>query len=466
MNEKKPDKNSIGVLSWIINVILLSAFWPAGVTLLLMRLAGNDVISKLLMRLFTKAEERRNTASDHFAHFTPESRSSSQSRAAQQGYAQTQETQQQAWQAQQAQQQAQAQQQQAQQQAWQQQHRAQQAQQQAWQTQQQQAWQAQQRQQQAWAQPHQQQAPQAKPETNQVPENKKDPVARIGKGRTVLIIFGWLLLALGVLTMFEPLSAGALWRVLESLAVALGGGGMLYAAWKKNRKEQDYQNCVKIVGDKTNIDLDSLAAALGRKQKDVEKDLDDMVDRGYFGEAAYIDKARDVLIIDPAKAEVQLKKAADLSPEGKDQYQLLLMELDRCIQRIRDPGMQQKAMKIRGLSASIFAAVREEPAKRPKIGTFLNYYFPQTLKLLNSYGDIENKDYQGENLVKTRERIEGAADLLIDAYQRQLDALYLSTSMDVDSDIDVLETMLRRDGLSNSAFSALGEEEGQQQGGL
>ena len=174
-----------------------------------------------------------------------------------------------------------------------------------------------------------------------------------------------------------------------------------------------------------------------------------------------------MLIIDPVKAEVQLQKAAEASPEGKDQYQLLLMELDRSVQRIREPGMQQKALKIRGLTSSIFAAVREDPKKRPKIGTFLNYYFPQTLKLLNSYGDIESKEYQGENLSKTRDRIEGAADLLIDAYQRQLDALYLSTSMDVDSDIDVLETMLKRDGLAGSAFSALGEDaQGQQQGGV
>ena len=43
MKEKKPDKNNIGVLSWIINVILLSAFWPAGVILLIMRLSGNVV---------------------------------------------------------------------------------------------------------------------------------------------------------------------------------------------------------------------------------------------------------------------------------------------------------------------------------------------------------------------------------------------------------------------------------------
>lgn len=415
MKEKKPDKNNIGVLSWIINVILLSAFWPAGVILLIMRLGGNDVISKLLIQLFSKVEEHREESA-RYDPLMPQANSSSRSRAARQGVRGEQPAQQQ------------------------------------------------------HAQEGYAQAAQSKQNAGKPVETKKpakDTVARIGKGRTLLIIFGWLLLAAGVLTVFEPLGSGALWRVLESVAIALGGGGMLFASWKKGRKEQDYQNCVKVVGDKASIDLNSLAAAVGRKPKDLEKDLDDMVDRGYFGDAAYFDKSRDVLIIDPAKAEVQLKKAAEVSPEGKDQYQLLLMELDRSVQRIREPGMQQKALKIRGLTSSIFAAVREDPAKRPKIGTFLNYYFPQTLKLLNSYGDIESKEYQGENLSKTRERIDGAADLLIDAYQRQLDALYLSTSLDVDSDIDVLETMLKRDGLAGSAFSALGEEsQDRPQGGV
>lgn len=415
MKEKKPDKNNIGVLSWIINVILLSAFWPAGVILLIMRLSGNDVISKLLMQLFSKVEEHREDTT-RFDPLMPQANSSSKSRAARQGI-----------------------------------HTEQQA----------QPFHPQQE------HPQAQQSAQGAGKQDEPEKKPKDPVERIGKGRTLLIIFGWLLLAAGVLTIFEPLSRGALWRVLESAAIALGGGGMLFASWKKGRKEQDYQNCVKVVGDKASIDLNSLAAAVGRKPKDLEKDLDDMVDRGYFGEAAYFDKSRDVLIIDPAKAEVQLQKAAEASPDGKDQYQLLLMELDRSVQRIREPGMQQKALKIRGLTSSIFAAVREDPKKRSKIGTFLNYYFPQTLKLLNSYGDIESKEYQGENLSKTRERIEGAADLLIDAYQRQLDALYLSTSMDVDSDIDVLETMLKRDGLAGSEFSALGEDaQGQQQGGV
>ena len=142
------------------------------------------------------------------------------------------------------------------------------------------------------------------------------------------------------------------------------------------------------------------------------------------------------------------------------------MELDRSIQRIRDPEMQQKALRLRGLVSSIFDAVREDPSKRSRIGTFLNYYFPQTLKLMNNYADFETKEFQGENISKARERIEGATDLLISAYQKQLDSLYLSTTMDVDSDVDVLETMLKRDGLTGGDFTGLGEQGGQQQGGV
>ena len=445
MKDKKPDKNSIGVLSWIITVILLSTFWPAGVILLVMRLSGNDVLSKLLYSLFLKADVKRSEMQRPFQQQTQQpprrsqqqtyqqsspymaqSHSSSQSRAARYGQEGQYQTGEGENGGQAAPRTGYAPPQSAQPQTpfWQQ--------------------------------------PAAQPED----QEKRDGVDRISKGRVLLIVFGWLLVAAGALTMFELLSNGALWRAIGSLAIALGGGGMLFASWKKKRKELDYQNCIKIVGDRASIDLRSLSAALGRKAKDVEKDLSDMVERGYFGEAAYFDRSRNVLIIDPGEAEDELQKAAAASPEGKDQYQLLLMELDRSIQRIRDPEMQQKALRLRGLVSSIFDAVREDPSKRSRIGTFLNYYFPQTLKLMNNYADFETKEFQGENISKARERIEGATDLLISAYQKQLDSLYLSTTMDVDSDVDVLETMLKRDGLTGGDFTGLGEQGGQQQGGV
>ncbi len=39
-------------------------------------------------------------------------------------------------------------------------------------------------------------------------------------------------------------------------------------------------------------------------------------------------------------------------------------------------------------------------------------------------------------------------DKIVEGFERQLDQLYQNDAMDVDSDIRVMETMLRRDGAS------------------
>ena len=63
-------------------------------------------------------------------------------------------------------------------------------------------------------------------------------------------------------------------------------------------------------------------------------------------------------------------------------------------------------------------------------------------------------------LSQTKGRIEATMDTIISAYRKQLDNLYLTDTMDVDTDIDVLETMLKRDGLSASDFEQIAQEEG------
>ncbi len=80
------------------------------------------------------------------------------------------------------------------------------------------------------------------------------------------------------------------------------------------------------------------------------------------------------------------------------------------------------------------------------------------LKLLDSYSDFEEKGYQGDKLSQTTERIEATMDTIISAYRKQLDNLYLPDTLDVDTDIDVLETMLKRDGLSVSDFEQVTQE--------
>ena len=420
MNSKKPVRGEAGVLSWIVTVLLLGALPFIGVVLLLMKLSGNDVLG----RLFSSYIDKKDNGSTQYASKrvgqAPQPRYASQSRNQQ-----TAQSSQSAQAARPVQPQTQAQ----------------------------------------PAQPRQNtqtaQSAAQKPARSASDAPKKKAAGKqenpahtpVSKGRTLLMVFGWLLLLLGFSMVFQPLDAGQVWQAIQWISVALAGGGMVFAGWNKGRKEASYLKCVRVVGKRSVIDLKSLAAALGIKERDMERDLDDMVSRGYFGDAAFYDTAQDLLIIHPEKAEGELKKAVQFSTEGKDKFELLLLELDRVILRLKDEEMLRKAGVIRELADAIFKTVRENPEKQSKISSFLNYYFPTTLKLLENYAEFEAQAYQGDNVSKSKERIEGAADTIIDAYRRQLDSLYLSDSLDVDSDIDVLETMLKRDGLTESDFS-------------
>ena len=85
----------------------------------------------------------------------------------------------------------------------------------------------------------------------------------------------------------------------------------------------------------------------------------------------------------------------------------------------------------------------------------MNYYLPMTRKLLQSYNMLEEAGVAGENMRSTKQSIEETLETLAGAYRQQLDNLYAAQAMDISADIDVLEQMLRRDGLnSEEGFSS------------
>ncbi len=434
---KKPFKvnEDANIVSWVVTAVLLAVnAFPVGLFFLIMKLAGNDILGRIFMSLQegfrnNGSPDARKASANRAGQYSA-SNSSSRSRAARAGEPIVEhdpvptvhhpDVPQQS--------------------------------------------------QQAAPQPVQnrpvQQAQQQKKQTqqSQVQEQKTDKeddgIQHISKGKKALFVLGWVFLAMGIFgSIYAIAGSGVLWKILQWIAVALGGGGMLFAARSKDKKERLYQNLVKIIGDKAYVDLKSLASAAGVKEKALIRELDEMVERGYLPDSAYLDNAKGILILDQTKAEDQIVAQVAESPEREeDKYDLLLKEMERACGRIRDRDMLEKAVQIRGLAAAIFNAVREDPEKQPQISSFLNYYFPTTLKLLDSYADFEEKGFQGDKLSQTKDRIEVTMDTIISAYRKQLDNLYLTDTMDVDTDIDVLETMLKRDGLSESDFAKIEQD--------
>ena len=129
--------------------------------------------------------------------------------------------------------------------------------------------------------------------------------------------------------------------------------------------------------------------------------------------------------------------------------------------------MTDKISRLEAVSAKIFEQARTDPDKLPQMRKFMDYYLPTSLKLLNTYAELDKQGIEGENLSRAQERIEETMDALIKGFDKQLDDLYRNEAMDIDSDIRVMENMLRRDtasveddfGLGGAAVQRAPDEE-------
>ena len=79
--------------------------------------------------------------------------------------------------------------------------------------------------------------------------------------------------------------------------------------------------------------------------------------------------------------------------------------------------------------------------------TFLRYYLPATLKLLNARAQLESEVNAGSSQ-NIASRISDAVSAVQSAFHKQLDALNEFRFINLESEMDVLTDMLKSDGLT------------------
>ena len=115
--------------------------------------------------------------------------------------------------------------------------------------------------------------------------------------------------------------------------------------------------------------------------------------------------------------------------------------------QIPDPVLSKKIDELEAISNQIFLTVTDKPEKAPQIRRFMDYYLPTVLKMLTNYRKLGEREVTGENAEKTKKSVEGAMDIVLEAFTKQHDQLYQRDMLDVTTDISVLETLMKQDGL-------------------
>jgi len=98
----------------------------------------------------------------------------------------------------------------------------------------------------------------------------------------------------------------------------------------------------------------------------------------------------------------------------------------------------------------IFRTVSEEPSKASHVRKFMNYYLPTTLKVLANYRTMQERGVSYQDMSQARESAVRCMNMVLTACQKQIDALHKENMLDISTDIDVMEQMLKRDGYTDN----------------
>ena len=247
-------------------------------------------------------------------------------------------------------------------------------------------------------------------------------------------------------------------QVFYPMGMMAGGVSLLLGSGAMKRRQRRFATYLRTAGQKAAVPLDYLARAADVSRKRVEKDVNLMLEKGMWGDEAYIDLGSGMLFKSQeaatayfdaahrAKAEQeQPRQPAAAAPEG---YAAILAQIRDLNDRIADERLSAQMDRMEQVAGRIFRLIEEDENKRAAAGTFLSYYLPTTLKLLENYAAFEEAGVSGENLSQAKAKIEKTMDSIVAGFEHQLDELYRTDAMDIDSDIRVMETMLRRDTAS------------------
>ena len=136
------------------------------------------------------------------------------------------------------------------------------------------------------------------------------------------------------------------------------------------------------------------------------------------------------------------------------------------VQRVEQPyatGSENTDAMLNGIAANLDALhklndaipdaelsrqLEQKPDKARTVDRFARYYLPEVVKIMSAYAQMEKGGITGENAAQILSEVRRNAGTMATAFENQLDALYSAEAMDISTDIEVLENIMRGQNLT------------------
>ena len=257
----------------------------------------------------------------------------------------------------------------------------------------------------------------------------------------------------------------------------------MVANYGKKGKEvaEHYKQYRKILSVNGYANIADIAKMTDIPEDKVRKELKSMTRAGMFKQGHFDDKETCFIASDEMyqlyrQAEDNSKRLREEAEKERREQGYVSAELKevldkgseyvKLIREVNDdiPGREvsDKLEKMEKIVSKIFETVRENPEQADKLSMFMDYYLPTTAKLIMAYRDMDRKEVQGENIKSAKQEIENTLDMINEAFEKLFDSMFKEQSLDVQTDIDVMRTMMKQQGLAPNELDLLKRREAAQ----
>ncbi|MBE5827249.1 MAG: hypothetical protein E7307_11500 [Butyrivibrio sp.] len=262
--------------------------------------------------------------------------------------------------------------------------------------------------------------------------------------------------------------------VVSALCVAAFFNGL-----RKYRLSSKYYQYGNILKEAQYFSISDLAKVVLKSDKEVLKDIKDMMKRGFLPRARLDRTETTCMITDEAykmyegaendriARENREREAAQVTSEANKAKQAayaqypqkvkdILVEGDEYVTYVRQVNdiipdteeMSNKLYRLEEIMNKIFMQVKRDPSSADDLHKLMTYYLPTTKKLLGAYVELDRQPEVGDNITKTKDQIDAAMDTINSAFENLLNSLFQDMAWDISSDISVMKTMMAQDGLT------------------
>lgn len=256
-----------------------------------------------------------------------------------------------------------------------------------------------------------------------------------------------------------------------------------YALWKLGnrykRLSNNYVRYLRELGDNTVISIRDLASGVAQSEEETTKDLLYMMRKNYFKQARIVEDGK-IFILDIPTFKLYKEKldqipsyrknltddveidGENLSVEdlNKERSQEIIAEsitsLDKLSEKrdeIESPSFKESLGKLIDNSTDILKIIEKYPDKATGLGKFSTYYLPTSLKLATSYKEFEMVNSRDSRIVKSMGEIEESIKTIAEAFDKMKIDLLDDRAMDVKTEIDTINLLLKQEGLAEDDWS-------------